>query len=179
MKDPSRVRVSGPLGAYASGFAAELARVGYSPLGATLQLRLMAHLSRWLESEGLAPAGLTDERGRAFLGRSAGGGLQDYVTARAMAPLLGYLRGLGVVPAASPGAAVAAAEVLLARFGEYLAVERGLAADTVEGYVLAVRPFLAGLGGDGELDLGGLTAARRGGVRGRAVPGASRAARRR
>jgi integrase/recombinase XerD len=42
MKDPSRVRVSGPLEAFAPGFVAELERVGYLPLGATLQLRLMA-----------------------------------------------------------------------------------------------------------------------------------------
>jgi integrase/recombinase XerD len=52
-----------------------------------------------------------------------------------------------------------ASGLLLARFEEYLTVERGLTADTVEGYVHAVRPFLAQIGGDGELDLGGLTAA--------------------
>ena len=37
------------------------------------------------------------------------------------------------------------------RFGEYLAVERGVTAETVEGYVHAVRPFVAALGGDREL----------------------------
>lgn len=56
---------------------------------------------------------------------------------------------------------VGAIEVLVAAYREYLAVERGLTADTIEGYVLAVRPFLVGRlrdGGD-ELDLDGLSAA--------------------
>lgn len=159
MKDPSRVRVSGPLEAFAPGFVAELERVGYSPLGATLQLRLLARLSRWLESEGLGAAGLTEDVVERFLGERRAAGYRDYVTARATAPLLRYLRGLGVASASAPRAPVTAAEVLLERFGEYLAVERGVTAETVEGYVHAVRPFLAGLGGDGELDLRGLTGA--------------------
>jgi len=37
MKDPSRVRVDGPLEPFAPGFVAELGRLGYSPLGATLR----------------------------------------------------------------------------------------------------------------------------------------------
>jgi integrase/recombinase XerD len=159
MKDPSRVRVRGPLEAFAPGFVAELGRVGYSPVGATLQLRLMARLSRWMQSEGLGPAGLTGEVVERFSAERRAAGCRDYVTARAMAPLLGYLRGIGVAPAASRPAPMTASGLLLARFEEYLTVERGLTADTVEGYVHAVRPFLAQIGGDGELDLGGLTAA--------------------
>jgi integrase/recombinase XerD len=50
--------------------------------------------------------------------------------------------------------------VLLADYREYLAVERALTGDTIEGYVLAVRPFLAGRVSDGDqLDLAGLRAA--------------------
>jgi len=77
-----------------------------------------------------------------------------------MAPLLGYLRGLGVAPAASPRAVVGAVEVLLADYREYLAVERALTTPTIEGYVLVVRPFLDGrLRDNDELDLAELTAA--------------------
>lgn len=77
-----------------------------------------------------------------------------------MAPLFGYLRGLGVAPAASPRLAVGVVEVLLADYREYLAFERALTTDTIEGYVLAVRPFLDGrLRDGGELGLAGLTAA--------------------
>jgi integrase/recombinase XerD len=160
MHDPSRVRVSGPLEVFASGFAAELARLGYRRTPATFQLQLMAHASRWLAREGLGADELTGEVVERFLAERRAAGYTNYVTARALAPLLGFLRGLGVVPATSPRLAVGAVEVLLADYGEYLAVERGLTTDTIEGYVLAVRSFLNGRLRDGDkLDLGGLSAA--------------------
>jgi integrase/recombinase XerD len=46
--NPSKVRVSGPLESYASGFLAELVGQGYRPKAVVHQLRLMAHLSRCL-----------------------------------------------------------------------------------------------------------------------------------
>ena len=52
---PSRVRVSGPLKAYAAGFREELSALGYSARSAAGHLQLMAHLSRWLVEIGLAP----------------------------------------------------------------------------------------------------------------------------
>lgn len=160
MHDPSRVRVSGPLEVFAAGFAAELARLGYRRTPATFQLQLMAHASRWLQREGLGAEELTSEVVERFLGGRRAAGYTNYVTARAMAPLLGYLRGLGVAPPALPRVAVGAVAVLLAGYRDYLAVERGLTSDTIEGYVLAVRPFLDGRLRDGdELDLGGLSAA--------------------
>ena len=55
---------------------------------------------------------------------------------------------------------VGAVEVLLADYHDYLTVERGLTTDSIEGYVLAVRPFLDGrLRAGDELDLAGLGAA--------------------
>ena len=50
MTDPSRVRTSGALQPFATGFAAELARQGYRSGSQAQQLRLMAHVSRWLGS---------------------------------------------------------------------------------------------------------------------------------
>jgi integrase/recombinase XerD len=160
MHDPSRVRVSGPLEVFASGFAAELARLGYRRTPATFQLQLVAHASRWLQREGIGASELTSEVVERFLAERRAAGYTNYVTVRAMAPLLAYLRGLGVAPPASPRVAVGAVDVLLAGYRDYLAVERGLTADTIEGYVLAVRPFLDGRLRDGdEVDLGGLAAA--------------------
>jgi hypothetical protein len=160
MHDPSRVRVSGPLGVFAAGFAVELARLGYRCTPATFQLQLMAHASRWLLGEGLDAGELSSEVVERFLVARRAAGYTNYVTARALAPLLGYLRGLGVALPASPRVAVGAIEVLLADYGEHLAVERGLTADTIEGYVVAVRPFLDGRLRDGdELDLVGMSAA--------------------
>ena len=70
-----------------------------------------------------------------------------------MAPLLAYLRELGVVPSASLSRPSTMAELLGERFRGYLVVERGLAKGTVVGYVDAVKPFLAELDEDG-VDLG-------------------------
>ena len=160
MHDPSRVRVSGPLEVFASGFAVELVRLGYRRVPIVFQLQLAAHASRWLQREGLGAPELTSDVVERFLAERRAAGYTNYVTARAMAPLLGYLRGLGVAPAASPRVAVGAVEVLLADYREYLAVERALTADTIEGYVLAVRPFLDGrMRVGGELDLAGLAVA--------------------
>ena len=159
MKDPSRVRLSGPLQEFGPGFVGELERLGYSPIGATLQVRLMARVSSWMQAGGLMPGGLSDEVLERFLAERRAAGHRDYVTARAMAPLLVYLRELGVVPLASPSRLSTRAEMLGERFGLYLTVERGLAKGTVVGYVDAVKPFLAGLDEDG-LDLRDLTARR-------------------
>lgn len=161
MRDPSLVRVSGPLEPFAAGFAVELASVGYSPVAAGFQLQLMAHASRWLDGEGLGAGGLSVEAVERFVAARRAAGYTNHVTDRAMAPLLGYLRGLGAAPVATATLAQTPVEVLLERYGEYLAVERGLTAPTVEGYVHAVRPFLARIeeDGGGELALGGLSAA--------------------
>jgi len=47
------VRISGPLAPYMSGFKAALADSCYPPLSTVNQLRLVGHLSCWLESERL------------------------------------------------------------------------------------------------------------------------------
>jgi len=145
---------------FAAGFAAELGRVGYSPVAASFQLQLMAHASRWLEANGLDAGALSAGTVGRFLAARRAAGYTNYLSGRAMAPLLGYLRGLGAAPAAAPPEGPETpAEVLLERFGEYLALERGLAAGTVWDYVHAVRPFVAAVGGDGDLDLWELSAA--------------------
>ena len=66
------VRITGPLAPYAPGFGRELRSRGYTHLSAAGQLRLMAHVSRWLASEGLA-ARRSRRSGRRSSVRSAGG----------------------------------------------------------------------------------------------------------
>jgi integrase/recombinase XerD len=63
---------------------------------------------------------------------------------RALTPLVGYLRGLGVVPADVVVQASGPAEMALERFLGYLLGERGLTAATARGYVDLVAPFVAG-----------------------------------
>jgi hypothetical protein len=51
MSKGSVVKVVGPLAAYAPGFGRELKKRGYTKLSVTQQLRLAAHVSRWLDAE--------------------------------------------------------------------------------------------------------------------------------
>jgi integrase/recombinase XerD len=124
------------------GFLAELARLGYACRSREAQRCLVRHLSRWLAMRGLALSELSEEVAGQYVAarRQVRSNLRSE---RALRPLLGYLRGLGVVPAAEVAVPEAAGEVLLARFGAYLAGERGLAAATVSSYLFQVRPFVA------------------------------------
>lgn len=160
MRGPSSVQVSGPLAPFREGFAADLERVGYSPIAASFQLQLMAHASRWLQESGRDAGALSAEVITEFLAARRLAGYTVLLTGRGMAPLMGYLRGLGVAPGAPlPQGPDSPSELLLERFGEYLGLERGLAAGTVWDYVHAARPFLVALDVDDELDLSGLSAA--------------------
>jgi len=158
---PSWPSVTGPLAEYADGFRAELARLGYTPLTTASQLRLVAHLSRWLAAEGLgAPTLTVPVAERYFAGRRSAGYANERTVA-ALGPLLGYLRGLGAAPAAVMASPATATGQLLARYASYLAAERGLVQTTVALNVRLVRPFLVqrAQGRDGRLDLEQLTAA--------------------
>jgi len=127
MRDPARVRVAGPLAPYATDFLVGLIAVGYRRASAALQLRLMAHLSRWLGERGLVPAQLPSMEAERFLAARRAAGYRDHCSPKALEPLLGYLRQLSVVPPAEPPV-LSAAELLLERYRGYLIVERGLAA---------------------------------------------------
>ena len=140
----SRVRVSGPLAEYAAGFAAYLAGTGYTPLPAANQVRLLARLGRWLEDRGLAAGELTGQRVQEFLAVRRAAGYTCRLSERGLAPLLGFLRGLGAVPEPGRAAPAGAAEVLLDRYRAYLEAERGLAASTVRYCTDEARGFLAG-----------------------------------
>ena len=105
----SRVRVRGPLAEHAAGFAGFLAEAGYTPLSAANQVRVLAHLSRWLEGCGLGPGELTGERLGEFLAVRREAGYTCWLSERGLAPLTTFLRGLGVVPAAGPAAPAGAA----------------------------------------------------------------------
>jgi integrase/recombinase XerD len=159
MGDPLRVRVTGPLEPYASGFVLELVDRGYTPVSAAHQMRLMAHLSRWLAGERLGSDDLSSARVEEFFAARRAAGYTNYVTRRALTALLEYLRGLGVVPPAGEEPSLSAVEELLARYRAYLRSERGLAVMTARGYVDMVRPFLsAHMDAAGELDMRELAA---------------------
>lgn len=97
MMGPSRVRVTGPLERYAAGFVAELVGVGYRPVSAAFQLQLMAHLSRWLVGEGVGLEALSPADVDRFLAVRWAAGHTNYLSPKALAPLLAYLRDLVTV----------------------------------------------------------------------------------
>jgi site-specific recombinase XerD len=158
MRYQSRLRggVRGPLEAFVPGFSVELARLGYTPVSASLQLNLMAHLSGWLTAEGLDAAGLSDEAVERFMAGRRADGFTNHRTARSLAPLLGYLRSLGAA-APSVGPPPDAVELLLDSYRVFLLSQRGLASSTVEVYVRSVRPFIATRQASGGLALDTLT----------------------
>jgi integrase len=101
----------------------------------------MAHLSRWLVEQGVEPDRLTPGMADRFLEvRRAGDvSLRSW---RALDPLVGYLRGLGVIPklAASADSPV---DRLLAEYRDYLLRERGLTAGSVAHWERIAGLFLA------------------------------------
>lgn len=152
---PSRVKVMDPLVPYVAGFRAELEAQGYRPNAVSDQLRLMAHVSRWLADRGLDVGDLTPDRVEEFLVARRSAGYVLWLSSKGVAPLLAYLRRLALVAVPEPAVATTPAEHLLERYRAYLIEERGLAAGTATSYLhvaklfLATRPQVPGLGFEG------------------------------
>lgn len=148
----TKVDVVGPLAPFADDFRSMLEASGYTPLSIVNQLRLMAHLSRWMGAGHYSVADLSGEL------------LEDYLTAARAAGrvslcsqggLVHLLRMLPVAPVVPERAVVSAGE-LLASFRLHLLHERGLAHSTTAAYVLRAGRFLAWAAADGNVM--GLTA---------------------
>ena len=156
---PCWAKVTGPLAEYADGFRAELFRLGYTPLTAACQIRLTAHLSRWLTAECLAAQDLDMPAAERYFAARRLAGYANERTTEALGPLLGYLRRLRAAPL-PPAEPATETSLLLDRFAAYLASERGLAPTTVTLNVRLARPFLQqrALEHGGRLDLEQLTA---------------------
>lgn len=153
-----RSYVVGPLEPFAEGFAAELARQGYTVDTMRQQLGLVAHLSRWMAAGGLDVAELAPQVVERYVDARRAAGYRQFRSVKALAPLLGYLRGLAVLTDAAPQSANTASAVLLQRFRAYLRGERALGAASARGYVDLVAAFVEECVRD-RGDLRGLTAA--------------------
>ena len=94
----SRVVMTGPLAPFAGVYQLELRRRRYTALTVVNQLRQVARLSHWLETNGLAVAGLTGDRVEEFLAfQRASGRCRAQWSRPGLLCLLDVLRGLGVV----------------------------------------------------------------------------------
>jgi len=139
---PERVLVSGPLARFADGFRVDLIERGYSLWRAQEQLYLLAHVSRWMEAGGLELAVLTPATLESYFVWRRREGYRKSLSPLSLRRLLGYLDGLGVLPA--DDTVPTPVDGLLAEFRRYLLQERGVAARTVELYEPAARLFLSG-----------------------------------
>src|SRR3546814_8937561 len=135
MSVSSRVRMSGPMIEYRAGFAAELVSLGYTDLSTAQQLRLMACLSDWLVDRGLEPTEFDDVAIEEFLEARRRAGHVEWRTRVGLAPMLGFLRGLGVVPTPALAVAMSPAGQLIAASRRYLTDERGMGWSARDFYV--------------------------------------------
>jgi len=151
--------MQGPLASYASGFRAELARLGYARRSAATLIELTGQLSDWLDEQDLDVNGLTPEAVERFLHAREETCGWFRPTAKTLASLLGYLRNLGAAPQPMPLVERNPLEDLLQFYRRYLVRERGLAEGTVKHYVEAARLFLSEQFRDAWLDIASLSAA--------------------
>lgn len=141
-REASRVDVVGPLEPCRAGFEAALAGAGYAPLSAANQVRLMRHLSIWLEERDLTASNLVPAVVQEYLAHRRGEGYTNWLSLRGLTPLLAYLRGLGLAPTPASPVPVGRLEELIGRYRRYLVTERGLVATTVRCYLADARIFL-------------------------------------
>ena len=156
-----RVRVAGPLEPYAAGFREDLETRGYSPWTVIAALELMQQLSRWLAARRLDASELTAAEVERFACDHRGSGVGRRRSPKGLTSLSGYLRGLGLVPEATPSVAGDRIERLLVEFADFLTNERGLVAGTVCYYRTSARRFLVACvprGGAVGVDLNRVTA---------------------
>ncbi|MGH7733437.1 MAG: hypothetical protein ACREOE_07010, partial [Gemmatimonadales bacterium] len=142
--DRSVSRVTGPLACYAAGFSAELGARGYGQDAIYLHLRLIAELSAWLSVQELDAGQLSPAVTDRFV-TGIRATCRRLVSARALAPILGYLHDLGVLGEAEAEPANER-DALLAAYQQYLRRERGVGERTVHGYAPHAAEFLAGVG---------------------------------
>ena len=134
--------VSGPLAGYSAGFRQALIAQGYARRTIGDQMSLMAHLSRWLQAEGLDVKALQSaaEIDRFFAERRASG-CRTRVSSMALAGLVGFLRDREIIgPPTRP--VTGPVDRILAEYRVYLPDERGAAGGTIRGFTACAAMFL-------------------------------------
>jgi integrase/recombinase XerD len=142
--------VSGPLAGYSAGFRHDLIAQGYARRTIGDQMSMMAHLSHWLQAEGLDVKALQSaaEIDRFFAERRASG-CRTRVSSMALAGLLGFLQDREIIgPATRP--VTGPADRVLAEYRVYLSDERGAAAGTIRGFTACAAMFLKAIAAPGK-----------------------------
>lgn len=133
----------GPLAIHIDIFAEQLTRQGYSTATARDKLRLIAHLSRWLDRNKLSVKDLNEVRIERFrCSRRRQGRVDRHAVATCKA-LLEQLREAGVITPLPELREDNEQRRIEDDYRTYLAQERGLAAATIINYAGVVRDFIA------------------------------------
>lgn len=160
MIDPSRIHITGPLEPHVEHVWSELLAQGYAPLSIGNLLRLMAHLSRWLEGTGVQAHELTNERIEEFIDHRRQTGYTNHLSRQGLEPILEHLQTAGVVPQSEPAEPPATEQdQLLNEYGQYLVQERGVVPVTVRHYQGVARSFLSDCFEQDNLELSRLSGA--------------------
>lgn len=144
----SKVLMVGPLVPFADDLSSTLEASGYTPLTIVNQLRLMAHVSRWMDGQHYSVADLTDEVLEEYLAAADAAGRVSLCSQGGLGHLL---RALPITRANPDPPPESTAERLLTLFRRHLLDERGLAESTAMAYVLRARRFLGWCAADGSV----------------------------
>src|SRR5713101_5015288 len=91
----TRVRVTGPLTSFAPMLKARLGERGYTPLSTVIVMRLVAHLSRWLDANALGVADLTGGQVELYIAARRAEGRTSALSRCSLDSVLAMLAGAG------------------------------------------------------------------------------------
>lgn len=134
MKNIVCVPMQGPLSEYQQGYLQSMSEFNFSVSAAKRHLYLMAHLSRWMKENTVTCLQLDDIAVEHFFADRRSIGYARFRTPKGLSQLLAYLREQGAAPKSIKLEKPDAVTVLLKRFTDYLANERGLSPGTIVGY---------------------------------------------
>jgi len=148
----------GPLGSFVYAYAEQLAEQGYARNSARCAFGVLGDFCRWFAQCGTAVHEIDEETLARYLRYRHS---RRRPTRNAAGYLAGFLRFLVSEGAVAANRAPVVTPVcrLKEEFRRYLQDERGLAQATIRGYVDTAEHFLAGMYGDGEVELRRLQAA--------------------
>jgi hypothetical protein len=98
--EPKRRRGKNPVTALSKGFEADLRQQGYAAGTIWKQRKLLNDLTGWSQRQQLAMADLSMVQVDRFMADRCGAGVRRLKTCKALGPIPGHLRGLGLAPAA-------------------------------------------------------------------------------
>lgn len=142
-------RKAGLLGPHVEGYQDWLEKRGYTPATVRNMLKELGDVGRWLSTVGLQAGQFDEDRVAEFRAARHQAGYRKVPGARAMAPLLRYLREVGVASARRE--LLTPLDALLDRYRYWMVQDRNLAPATVLRYENTARRFLLEQASDGEV----------------------------